>query len=220
VSRPRHVPHRHLTIAGAAIACLVLASCALGERPSFEQGPTLEGTPTGDAAIDAVLTQLDNIDQAVFTADYTATVVFNQVTTAVRATQTEPLRRAVTIGEVTFITDVTGSRTCTAGACEPLIDAASVSNTGVSPDFIWGDVAKRLRRAAASQVNAPVASTKLIASKEATCVAIPVTNGAVQACVFIDGVLAEFIGGDVTMRAESYTTVGDETPFLAVVSGP
>jgi hypothetical protein len=207
-------------VAPVLAVAVALAGCALGERPSFDQAPTDVGTTTGDASIDAVLTRLDNAGQAVFTAGYTATLVFNNQTTAARATQSSPARRAVQIGEITFVTDETGGRTCVDGGCTPTIDAAAVSNTGLTPEFFFGDVAKRLRRAAQSKIGPSVPSTKFVAGADATCVAIPVTGGAVQACVFIDGVVAEFIGGDVVVSADSYVAAPDDAMFGLAVSGP
>ena len=89
-----------------------------------------------------------------------------------------------------------------AAQCDSGIDASRVSDTGVTPDFVFGDMAKRLRRDGAARVGTPVASTRQIAGAAATCVDVPVTGGTKQYCAFDDGVLARYVGGDLTIDAE------------------
>ena len=101
------------------ISLLVLAGCMTGERPTLGTTPTASGTETGDPNVDTVLTLLDGVANAVFTAQYTATLRFGGTVSQVAVTQTEPLRHAVTIGDTRFLTEPTGTRTCTVstGTC-------------------------------------------------------------------------------------------------------
>ena len=184
-----------------------VAACATGQRPYFEDTPTAVGTSTGDPAIDAVLTLFDEVDVATFTATYTVQLFYGNTTTNAAVTQaTEAPVRSVTLGSVRFVTDSSGTRTCRldTGTCADGIDAAAVSNTGVTPEFAFGDMAKRLRRDAASRVGAGTASTAAISDTTALCVEVPVAGGTKQYCSLPDGVLARFIGADVTVELTGY----------------
>jgi hypothetical protein len=203
MSAPRRsLPH----LAGAILTVLVLTGCMTGERPSFDESPTIVGTMTGDAAIDAVLTDLDAVRDAVFTAEYSGLLAFGGTTTDLRVTQSSPTRRSVTIGDVRYLTDGADTQTCrvSSGTCESGIDAAAVSNTGLTPEFVVGDLAKRLRRDATAKVGTTTARTETFAGQEATCVDVPVDRGTKTYCVLPNGVPASYIGGDVTLTMARY----------------
>lgn len=175
---------------------------------------------TGIAAIDDVLQLFDGVGDAVFTADYTAVLAFDGTTTDVTVTQdgaeSASIRRSVTIGDVRYITASGTTSTCAVAEaqCTPRIDAARVSNTGVTPNFTFGDVAKRLRRDAMSLIGEAVASTSELGGATATCVDVPLGNGTSQYCAFADGALARFVGGDVTIDVVSYDSSVDESLFV------
>jgi hypothetical protein len=116
---------------------------------------TLEGTMTGDVNIDAVLSLLTQ-SAPPFTASTGATFDGTSTPAAVAQDGT-PEQRSVTIGAVRFISDATGDRTCVVdtGVCEPALKPAAVSNTGLTPEFAVGDMAKRLRRDAAAKAATP-----------------------------------------------------------------
>jgi hypothetical protein len=196
------------------------ASCALGERPTLESTPTAVGTMTGDAAIDAVLTLLDQVESAVFTADYTAVIAFGSTASSITVTQdgSEPtnIRRSVTIGDVRYISTSDTRSTCSVSTanCSSGIDAALVSDTGVTPEFVFGDMAKRLRRDAMSLVGAGSPSTVQMPGGTASCVDVPVSGGTKQYCVFDDGVLARFVGADVTIDVTDRQPTVDESLFV------
>jgi hypothetical protein len=198
----------------------LLAGCAVGQRPTIRDTPTAVGLMTGDAAIDAVLTTMDSVNAAVFTAHYTSVLAFGTTTSSVAVTQDghdrTALRRSVTINDVRYITVPDGDSTCSVstGECTDTIDAARVSDTGVTPEFVFGDMAKRLRRDAVARIGTPLASTRDVAGASATCVDVPVTGGTKQYCAFADGVLARFVGGDVTIDVTSYATTVDESLFV------
>lgn len=210
-SRSRH----HLLLVAAALAALTSA-CAVGQRPYFDDTPTAAGQLTGDPAIDAVLGRLDQVTSSVFTADYRTVLVFDGTMSEVRASQAGPTRRSTTVGDVRYISDDAGSRTCSVSAatCTPTIDAAATSNTGVTPDFVFGDVAKRLRRDALARIAPTTASTLEIAGQQATCVDVPVSGGVKVYCALDDGALARLVSGDVTADLTAYAPAADESLFV------
>lgn len=211
-----------LTIVAVLVTGLtvLVTGCALGERPTIEATPTAVGTMTGEPAIDAVLARLDAAPSAMFTTQYTTIAALDGTTTLVSVTQDgrEPAatRRAVTIGDVRYITAPSGTSTCSvaAGTCTSGIDAARVSNTGVTPEFASGDMAKRLRRDAVARIGTPTASTTDLAGAPATCVDVPVTGGTKQYCAFADGALARYVGGDVTIDVTAYRAAVDDSQFV------
>ncbi len=222
---PAPVARRSLTrfIGRTAVITVVLSaatSCALGQRPTLEATPTAVGTMTGDEAIDGVLIRMDGVGDSVFTAEYTALLAFGGTTSSVTVTQDgsapPSVRRSVTIGDVRYISTDDATSTCSVAAteCASGINAARVSDTGVTPDFAFGDMAKRLRRDAVARIGATTASTRDIAGATATCVDVPVTGGTKQYCVFDNGVLARFVGGDVTIDATSYALTVNESLFV------
>lgn len=197
---------------------VAVASCALGQRPTLQTTPTAEGTMTGDAAIDAVLAALDTVDGATFTAEYSTTQLFGGTTVPAIVTQVgTALRRSVTIGQVRFITDASTTRTCIldTGVCNNGLLAQAVSNTGLTHEFTFGDMAKRLRRDAVAKSGPSIGSTVDIQGMPATCVDVIVTGGVKRYCAFANGVLATFIGADVTVEVTAYRAEPDETLFAA-----
>jgi hypothetical protein len=193
---------------------LLLAGCALGERPYFEESPTVVGTSTGDDAIDAVLDLLDGVGDATFTATYQVTLRFGGKVSAATITQVGT-RRSVTIGQLRFVIDGVGNRTCAldTGVCEDGVQAARVSDTGLTPDFASGDMAKRLRRDATARIATSVVSQAEIAGQTATCVDVSVSGGTKQYCALADGAIARFVGADIDLQLISYLPSADETLF-------
>ena len=202
-------------VVATAFASIATTGCMVGERPSFEQAPTAAGALTGDPSIDSVLSLLDSVESAVFSASYQALVVFNGVASSVTAAQASSTQRSMTIGDVRYVTDQNGTRTCSvaAGSCTPVLNAAAVSDTGVTPEFVFGDVARRLRRDANARIGPSVASTREVAGEQATCVDVPLSGGTKQYCALSNGVLARFVGADVTVDMTSYQRIVDPTLF-------
>jgi hypothetical protein len=207
-------------LAGLAAIALLCAGCGLGQRPTIASTPTAVGTMTGDNAIDQVLARLDLVSSAVFTANYTAVLAYGTTASAISVAQdgAEPtaVRRSVTIGDVRYITVPDSAMTCAVatGECDDGIDPARVSDTAVTPDFAFGDMAKRLRRDATAKIGTAVISTRDVAGATSTCVDVPVTGGTKQYCAFDDGVLARYVGGDATIDVDSYETTVDESLFV------
>lgn len=183
-----------------------------GERPTFVDGPVaVEGTLTGDAPVDGVLGLYDSVDDAVFTAEYSVTPSIGVPTTAT-VTQVAPGgARSVTIGDVRFITDEAGSRTCrlSDSTCEDGLLPQRISDTGITPDFVFGDVAKRLRIDAGRNTGDTSSTIVDVLGNTATCVDVPVSGGTKQYCSLLDGVVSSFVGGDVTVTMTSYVAQGD-----------
>lgn len=198
----------------ATIAGLVLTACGLGERPYFDDSPTVVGTETGDPAIDAVLDLFDTVGGSMFTATYQATLKFGAVESTATVTQIGA-RRSVTIGAVRYVVDGGSSRTCRldTGVCDDGIQAEAVSDTGLTPEFAFGDMAKRLRRDAQAKIGPSIASTVQIAGTPATCVDVVVSGGTKQYCVLADGVVARFRGADIDLELLTYVPTSDETLF-------
>jgi hypothetical protein len=212
-------PRLRLVSAACLVAAVpLLTGCMTGQRPSFdEDSPTGVGTMTGDPAIDTVLTRMDTVGDAVFTAEYTGLLAFGGTTTALRVTQSAPTRRSVTIGDVRYLTDPTGTQTCrvSTAICEPDIDTAAVSDTGFTADFVTGDLAKRLRRDATARVGETTNRTEQLAGQDAICVDVPVTGGTKVYCVLANGVAASYVGGDVTLTLDRYEPAPTEVWFSA-----
>ena len=186
----------------------------------MESTPTAVGTVTGDEAIDGVLSLPDNVGSAVFTADYTAIIAFGSTASSVSVTQdgSEPtnIRRSVTINDVRYISTSDTTSTCAVSTsdCTDGIDPARVSDTGVTPEFVFGDMAKRLRRDAMSLVGKATATTREMPGGTASCVDVQVSGGTKQYCVFPDGVLARFVGADVTIDVTDHRATVDESLFV------
>ena len=188
-----------------------------GERPTFSDTPAVVGAFTGDAPVDGVLTLFDSVVDAVFTAEYTITPAIGVPTTA-KVTQIAPGgARSVTIGDVRFITDEAGTRTCrlSAGTCEDGLLPQRVSDTGITPDFAFGDVAKRLRIDASRNTGDTSMTIVDVLGNTATCVDVPVSGGTKQYCSLLDGVVSSFVGGDVTVSMTSYVAQGDPSLLSA-----
>jgi hypothetical protein len=197
-----------LAIAMGAVS--VLTGCMTGERPTFSDTPAVIGAFTGDAPVDGVLTLFDSVVDAEFTAEYTITPAMGTPTTAT-VTQIAPGGRSVTIGDVRFVTDETGSRTCqlSTGTCENGLLAQRVSDSAITPDFAFGDMAKRLRIDANRNIGDTSTTIVDVLGNPATCVDVPVSGGTKQYCSLLDGVVSSFVGGDVTVTMTSYVAQGD-----------
>lgn len=215
-SRPHRPPRTRALVALALTPLAALVTgCMTGERPSFNTAPTAAGTATGDANIDAVLARFDAVGSSIFTATYTATLVYNGTVTQVSVSQAGPERRSVTIGDVRFLTDGSSTQTCVlpTGQCTDGINAQAVSNTGVTADVATGDMAKRLRRSADAKLGPTVASTPEVAGQPALCVDVPLSGGTAVYCALAGGAPARFSGGDLTLELTSYAAVADEAQF-------
>ena len=167
---------------------VVLGGCFTG--PRSELRPDL--STTGDAAIDAVLSRVEQVGAAVFTASYDADNAFAGTTTPVTVTQSAPDRRVTVIGDVSYVVEGPRVRTCSDSAddCEDVIDAARTSDVQLGPDFYGTSATARLRNAAAAATGPATASTEQIEDQAATCASIPLPGDTTVMCAFDNGVLA------------------------------
>jgi hypothetical protein len=211
--RGRHRSRTRGRLGTAALFLLVtigMSGCFTGERPTLAHEPT-----TGSAAVDAVIDRVNSLGDAVYTADYDVLTAFDGQTTAVRASQSGPSRRSLTIGDVRYLVDGSSTRTCTVstGECADTIDAARVSDVQMNPDFFGTSLAARLRQDAEVAVGEPTASTEEVLGQPATCAAIPIDGATNNYCVLDNGVLARLDGGDVDVTMTAYEPGADAALF-------
>lgn len=184
-------------------AVVVLAGCFTGERPHFNSDPLAQGVPTGDAAIDAVLFELDAVTTGPATAVYAVLTKFGN-TTAGATVVLDRNRRAIDVGSVRYV-DTGGKQfTCTIDAdtdaaidCTNGFNPARISDVGVTIEFYAAEAATRLRRDAQAKLGPAVAHEEVIANRDATCVSVTVTGGTAIYCVLENGLIAKLDDGDV-----------------------
>lgn len=210
---------RSRSLVAVALSGVLLTGCFTGERPSFEDEDRPPAASTGNAAIDEVLTRLDSVESSEFTAEYDIETKFNTVSSTGLVAQTTGNRRSITVENdersVRFIIDGTDQRTCdlTTAECEASLNDARISDTQLSHTFYGPAFAQRLRADADRRIGDPVASTKQVAGQEATCVDVAVAGGTKTYCALDSGVLAEFVGADVTIELTGYSPEPDTTTF-------
>lgn len=196
-----------------------LGGCFTGERPTFDDEQSGPAETSGNEAIDSVLGLFDSVDTSEFTAEYDIETKFNTVSSTGVVAQAAGDRRSITIENddrsVRFIVDGTDERTCdlATAECEAALNDARISDTQLSHSFYGPAFAQRLRADAERRVGDPVASTKEIAGQDATCVDVAVAGGTKTYCALDSGVLAEFIGADVTIELTGYSPEPDTTTF-------
>jgi hypothetical protein len=203
-------------IGTAALFVLVvvgMSGCFTGERPTLAHEPT-----TGSPAVDAVIERVNALGDAVYTADYDVVTAFDGQTTPVRASQSGPSRRSLTIGDVRYLVDGSSTQTCTVSTveCTDTIDAARVSDVQMNPDFFGTSLAARIRHDVEVAVGEPTASTEEFLGQTATCAAIPVDAATKNTyCVLENGVLARLDGGDVDVTMTAYEPGADAALFTS-----
>jgi hypothetical protein len=213
----RRLAHVSRVLTAVVLVAALATGCALGERPTMAaEAPTAPGEPTGDPLIDAVLSRLDQVGTAQFSAQYTAVRRMGGVTSTVRVTQSAPTRRSVTIGQIRYLTEGSETNTCdlAAGTCEPGTLSQRISDTGLqTPDFVFDGLAKRLRLDETAKIAPSSASTVGIVDQSASCVDVPLAAGTSQYCALDNGVIAKYAGGDFTLDLVGYSAAADETLF-------
>ena len=157
------MPRTRRSLAVGAVAAVVLAGCALGERPVLgPPGDTVPTAPTGNDQLDTVLGLLDSADGATFTASYELRTLFGSLDSTALVSRGDDLGTSITIENadrrIRFLADAEGERTCdlVAGTCEDGFDDARISDTQLPHDF-WGRAfASRLRADANRRIADPV----------------------------------------------------------------
>jgi hypothetical protein len=202
--------------APALVLLILLSGCFTGARPSFTTEPFAAGTSSGDQSIDAVLKQLDAVNNGPYTATYSVLTKFGNITRSANVS-VDTERRSVTVGRVRFITVNGTSQTCDldkSDPCATTLEPAKISDTQITPAFYAVDAAKRLRRSATARIGAPIASVETIADQQATCVDVPVTGGVSVYCALTNGgPLARLDDGAVTITLTRYEPTVEEALF-------
>jgi len=185
-------------------ATTVVGACA-GRRATLTTpaGPVTggdAGVSVGDAAVDAVLGDLERAMTSNFTATYTITRKLG-ATRADAVVSRGPLATSVTIGDVRFVrSDVDHTCLLSAKTCEDTINDARISDLGVASTF-WRDApARSLRVTYSRRAAAPTAADETIAGQPAHCVAVPVGTGTERYCSVPAGALARWDTAYVTVE--------------------
>lgn len=197
----------------AALSSLLLAGCFTGQRPTLRDRPQLD-----DPAAQAVLDRLEIAGTVDFAATYEITPTNTGDTTEARVEQ-QGGNRTITIGGVAFVSNGTVARTCerdgTTG-CVDFLDDARISNLNITHRF-WGEAfASRLELDASRRIGFSSTGNATIAGQPAACVDIPVPtaselSGVVQYCALDAGVLARYLGADVTIELTEFALTPGNT---------
>ncbi len=199
--------------ATAITVSALLAGCATGPRPTFAPAPVVD-----DSAAAVVIERLERADSVNFTATYEITPTNTTQATPAIVRQLDG-RRRVTIGDVDYLSDGTANETCrrSAGDCVGYIDDTRISDLGITNRF-WSDgFSTRLAIDAARRVGFSEGRTDTIADRSAVCATVPVLGGDKLYCALDDGVLARYVGPDVTVQLTSFSNDVDASSFATEV---
>jgi hypothetical protein len=192
---------------------VALTGCFTGKRPTFDDSPPQE--LSGHADIDAVLTRLDSIPIARFTADYKVLTKLGNRTSIATVVQAGDSRRSITVNAVRYIFDGATVATCNLdeGNCEATINDARTSDVLLTHDFYANSAARRLRVDANRRIGDPTGFGITQGGQQALCVDVPVTGGTKRYCALESGVLALYDGNDLHIALTEYSSTPDETLF-------
>ncbi|MEZ5216991.1 MAG: hypothetical protein R2715_10500 [Ilumatobacteraceae bacterium] len=215
MSLPRRFVRRLVAVAAVP---MLLTACFTGERPQFAVTPIggNPGSPTGNAAADAVLALLEGDPVVPLTATYEVTRNMGPVTTPAVVAE-DGTRRSVTIGRVRYL-QLGSIQTCDldAGTCASGLVDERVSDTGVTNGFDASVPARRLRIAVARATGEITGSHEEIAGQDATCVTVPQGSGSELYCALPVGVIGRWLAGDVTIQLTSLSDTVDDAAFSTV----
>ncbi len=209
---PTRRPFRLLI--ASVLTAAVLSGCFTGQRPSFEDEQPLD-EPTGNEAIDAVLTRLDTADTATFSADYDILTKLGGLESIATVVHAPDGRRSITVNDVRFLINTGTDSTCDLvdDTCEAAINDARISDTQLTHDFYAGSFAQRLRVDADRRVGDPTGYEITQAGQQALCVDVPVTGGVKSYCAVEAGPLARYDGADQFIEMTAIGDVIDEAAF-------
>jgi len=201
-----------------ALSALLLTGCFTGKRPHFTDTstPFPAGSTTGDAAIDAVLSKLDAPTAGPATAAYSVLTKYKMLNSQA-VVVLDGGSRSVTIGNIHYIQTAAANATCTVDGtvpCTATLDAARVSDIGLTFDFYASDTAKRLRRDAQAKIGPTTAHAETIANQPAQCVDVPLSGGVAVYCVMNNGLIAKLDDGDIAVNLTIYGDVSDPNQFV------
>jgi hypothetical protein len=209
-ARTRPTRHRLAHFVAAVVGSSILAGCVTGQRPTLVVEQKIE-----DPVAQAVLDRLERARTVTFTATYTITPALVGSTPVEASVIQSGSRRRVTIGKVDFLVDGNNSRTCLDGSCTTGLDDARISDLGITHTF-WGDsAASKLKLDAARAIATTTGSTITIATWPAACADIRVAAvsgaGTLSYCALDAGVLARYLGPNVTIEITSFAPSADES---------
>ena len=190
----------------AAVASVTACSGTRGQLTSAADPVTGgdTGAAVGDAAVDAVLGDLERPLATSFTATYTITRKLG-TTTATAVVSRGPLATSVTVGDVRFVRGDT-DHTCvlTTKVCDDSINDARISDLALSSSF-WRDAPARALRVTYSRRAAPATGeSTTIGGQPATCAAVPVGTGTERYCAVANGALARWDTAYVTVELTAW----------------
>ncbi|MGB8861717.1 MAG: hypothetical protein WCC60_20855 [Ilumatobacteraceae bacterium] len=203
-----------------ALSALLLTGCFTGKRPHFNDDPFPAGSTTGDAAIDAVLLKLDTVPTGPATAAYSVLTKFGNITNQAVVTL-DAGSRSVTIGNVRFIQTAAAAATCTEDGtvpCTTTLDAARVSDIGVTIDFYSSEAATRLRRDSRAMIAPTISHVETIAEQAAICVDVPLAGGVAVYCALDSGLVARMDDGDVAVNLTMFNPTADPARLVVPVA--
>ena len=188
-------------------ATVLLTGCFTGERPTLTPR-----SPIDDPAADAVLSRLEGADAVDFIAHYDIIPTLSGATTTSATVAQLGARRRISIGDVVYSTDGNESRTCQNGVdeCADFLDDARISDLGITHMF-WGSAfGARLELDASRRIGPSSGASTTIAGQVAACVdvivpSVAATAGTVVYCALDAGVLARYLGADVSIELTSFT---------------
>lgn len=198
---------------------MLVAGCALGERPTLMPAttlaPAMANEPTGVVAVDALLERLANAPNAVYTANYSITRLLGPVVAAAVVANT-PGTTSITVRDVRYLIGAEGTQTCTlsTAACTSGIDAAPVADLSIAPGFSTESVSAQIRVSMSRRNGEPIMSSQVIAGQSSECVSIGVGAGTETYCVTASGPAALVDRADVRIELTGWTDAAD--PILLV----
>jgi hypothetical protein len=205
-------------VAAALLAAASLSACFTGERPTLSAPPVggVKGSPTGDPAVDSVLSWLEASSRGPFTARYDGLLKANGAASAAVVTEDGTGRRAATIGGVRFLTEAGNQQTCDlpTGTCESGILEERASATGFTSQLEANVPAQRLRITLSRAVGPAVGRSEVIAGLTANCVDIPATAEVIETyCALQNGVIARWDAADVHLELTTFDPAVSDAEF-------
>ena len=183
----------------------VLSACQTGPRPTLEAVVVF----VDDPSTNSVLERLARAESADFVAVYTITPTLQDTQTVTATVAQRAGQRKVQIGNVIYRVENSLATTCenATSGCVEFTDDARVSNLNVTSNFWGAAFATRLTNDSSRRIGSTAGHAETIAGFPAVCVDIPPSA---SYCALDSGILARYIGADVTIELTSYTlTVGD-----------
>lgn len=196
------------TAVAATMLAAALTSCQTGQRPTLESVVDV----VDDPSTNSVLERLARADSGEFVATYAITPTLQGTATVTATVARREGQRRIQIGNVVYLVEDGRSSTCEngLGGCVEYTDDARVSDLNVTSNFWGAAFAARLANDARRRIGSTVGHAEEIAGLPAICVDIPPSA---SYCALDSGVLARYIGADVTIELTSFTRTVEDSDF-------